>query len=386
MRSIESIHVEPILHPRDCVDAAAPSTFLQSKFWGLFKSRTGWNSYSCDLRLSDGARLELLVMRRHIGRFFNFLYVPFGLGELESSPDRWALLGDIGRALSGPLGGTDLFVRFDLPWITSDGSSASSHIENREDELKKHGIAKGVDVQVPDTVVLDLSKSEEDILAGMKPKWRYNIRLSEKKGIVVSEEGEGALSEFMRLYQATAHRDKIAIHPRSYYQQLFATASQIQAEASAGALPKAAIPRLSLYVARHEEEALASIIVLEAGDSATYMYGASSDSKRNLMPTYALQWHAILAAKRRGAISYDFFGIPPGAEDPAHPMAGLYLFKTGFGGDIVHRLGAYDVMLHPMLYHAFRSSESLRMLWHKKLKKGARRVLRNLFRADRSRA
>ena len=385
MRTIEGIRVEQIMNPRDCVDSAVPSTFLQSKFWGLFKSRTGWSSYSCDLRLSDGSRLKLLVLRRRVGKLFSFLYAPFGLGELESAPDRWALLCDISRELSGLLGGVNIFVRFDLPWHVKERAIDGDGLENITDELRNFGIAKGVDVQVPDTVILDLSKSDEDILAGMKPKWRYNIRLSEKKGVSVSEDGERALPEFMRLYQATARRDKIAIHPLSYYQWLFTTASQLQEEASAGALPNAIVPKLNLYVARHEGEALASIIVLELGGSATYLYGASSDRKRNLMPTYALQWRAMLAAKERGATSYDFFGIPPGAEDPSHPMAGLYLFKTGFGGDIVHRIGAFDVMLHPLVYRAFRSSESLRMFWHKNLKKRIRRVLRALLRKDQSR-
>ncbi len=386
MRSIDSIHVKPLLNPRDCVDSVVPHTFLQSKFWGLFKSRTGWNSYSCNIHLSDRTRLELLVLRRHIGKLFCFLYVPFGLSEVESAPDRWVLLSDIGRALGDQVGGNNLFVRFDLPWLVRDGFSANDHIENQTDELKKRKIAKGVDIQVPDTVVLDLSKPEEDILIGMKPKWRYNIRLSEKKGISVSEEGERGLAEFMRLYQATARRDKIAIHSYPYYQQLFATVSHIQAESNAGALPKTAIPKLNLYIARHEGEALAGIIVLELGDNATYLYGASSGRKRNLMPTYALQWHAILAAKHRGVTSYDFFGIPPGAEDPDHPMAGLYLFKTGFGGDIIHRIGAYDVMLHPLLYPVFRCIESLRLLWYKKVKKGIRKILRNLFKGNPSRA
>lgn len=372
------VEISQILNPGDCADSVHPhpGNFLQSKFWGLFKSRTGWDSYACTMMMSDGVRLEFLALRRKVGKLFTFLYVPFGLGELEQDTDRWIQLSSIGHAVSASLGGSDLFVRFDLPWTIHENSADRDGHSDDSDAIGGSEVVKGIDVQVPDTVILDLSKNEEDILAGMKPKWRYNIRLSEKKGILVSDEGEEALSEFMQLYQETARRDKIAIHPLSYYRELFYTVSQLQEETQRGGRNTSACPRIALYIARHEGEALAGIIVLELGDKATYLYGASSDKKRNLMPTYALQWHAIQSAKQRGAISYDFFGIPPMGADPSHPMAGLYLFKTGFGGDIVHRRGAYDVMLHPAAYHVFRTSEALRLLWHKRIKKGFWRLFR----------
>jgi len=245
------------------------------------------------------------------------------------------------------LGKADIFIRFDLPWSVSPVL----------DSIKGSGLYKGTDIQVPDTVMLDITKSEEELLAGMKPKWRYNIRLSQKKGVSVKDEGILGLPTFMDLYKQTAGRDKIAIHSESYYRTLFETVSEVSSESG---------PRLSLYVARHKGEALAGIIVLHMGKRATYLYGASSDKRRNLMPTYALQWHAITEAKRRGEQVYDFFGIPPDGHDASHPMAGLFLFKTGFGGEIVHHCGAYDVALHPIVYWMFRVGEGLRLIWYKK--------------------
>lgn len=355
------VDVSQIASPRDCADVEPSSSFLQSRFWGLFKSRTGWQAYLCKLSLSEGTHVSLLVLRRRLAKMFTFLYIPFGLTELEDDPSRWNIVADAGRTLRDALGGRDLFARFDIPWI-KDNLAAPAGSDT----------VKSVDVQVPDTVVLNLTGSEEEILAGMKPKWRYNIRLAERKGISVLDEGEAALPEFMRLYQETARRDKIAIHPISYYRELFRTVAQL-AEADSRENP-----RIALYIARHEGEALAGIIVLELDGKATYLYGASSDKKRNLMPAYALQWHAILSAKQRGATSYDFFGIPPEASDPSHPMAGLFLFKTGFGGQILHRCGGYDVPLRPIPYALFRGGEVLRRFWHKSIKKGLRRLLKNL--------
>jgi len=139
----------------------------------------------------------------------------------------------------------------------------------------------------------------------MKPKWRYNIKLAQKKGVSVTQEGRASLPLFMELYKETAARDRIAIHPQTYYETLFQTVAELATYAPQRAYAPFC-PRLLLYVARYGEEALASIIVLHFGSFATYLYGASASQKRNVMPTYALQWQAILDAKNAGLRCYDF--------------------------------------------------------------------------------
>jgi len=210
-------------------------------------------------------------------------------------------------------------------------------------------------VQPPDSTILDLDRSEEEILAGMKAKWRYNIRLAEKKGVIVSEEGRSGLDIFFGLYEETSRRDRIAIHPRAYYETLFEVAGDQAGGEGAD---------LRLWVARFEGEALAAIITLFYNGSATYLYGASSDSRRSLMPAYALQWSAIRAARSAGCSSYDFYGIPP-RDDPDHPMGGLYRFKTGFGGRLVHYPGSWDFAYRPFLYGFWALAEALRSFWFK---------------------
>jgi len=121
-------------------------------------------------------------------------------------------------------------------------------------------------------------------------------------------------------------------------------------------------------VARHEGRALAAIITVFHGTEAIYLYGASSDEGRNLMPAYALQWEAIRAARDAGCRSYDLYGIPP-SDDPGHPMAGLYRFKTGFGGEVRHYAGAWDYVYRPVAYRAFRLAERGRLFWHKVVRK-----------------
>lgn len=339
----------------------AAAGFMQSRFWARFKERFGWRPL--EFELDGGRRLSVLVRRLPAG--YSFAYVPHGP---ESSgvgaPADGAYLASVARAVAPGLPGRCLFLRFDPGWRSP-----------AELERPRYGapLRKAADVQPPDTVILSLAGDEDELLAGMKPKWRYNIRLAAKRGVVVAEEGAASLDAFYELYQATSKRDGIALHPLSYYRALFEEAARAGPEDAATAGEPS--PELKLWVARHEGEAIASIITLFYGDEAVYLYGASSDEKRSLMPAYALQWEAIRAAKAAGCSSYDFFGIPPD-DDPSHPMHGLYRFKTGFGGRIVRYPGAWDYPLHGPAYGAFRLAEGARLFWHKKIKKTVVRLRR----------
>ena len=212
------------------------------------------------------------------------------------------------------------------------------------------------DVQPPDTVLLPLDKTEEELLSAMKPKWRYNIRLAEKKGVTVRAAGAESIDSFYKVFMETAARDRIAVHGKDYYKSLL--------ELSADG----AHVKTTLYIAEHEGETLAGIITLFTDTEAVYLYGASSDNKRNLMPAYLLQWTAIQDAKKFGSKVYDFYGIPP-TDDEHHPMHGLYRFKTGFGGTVVHRAGSFDMPVKPFFYAFYILLEKLRAFYFKKVRK-----------------
>ncbi len=334
------------ISPTDLSRCDAAPSFLQSGFWGSFKARFGWNARAFIVDWGDGGKLPLLVIRRRLWRGASFAYLPWGPSLPADFPssdaDRSAMLESLALALKEQLPPDTAFVRFDPPWASYGEDAAAPAI------LGSFRRA-GADIQPPDTVIIDLTANEEDQLAAMKSKWRYNIRLAEKKGVAVRRLDAGGLDAFYALYEETAKRDRIAIHGKDYYAALFSHAAEYKGGAQ----------DLRLYVAEHGDQPIAAIITLFRGEEATYLYGASSDSDRNLMPAYALQWRAMRDARDAGCLRYDLFGIPPNA-DAGHPMAGLYRFKTGFGGRIVHRSGSWDYAYRLPSTAAFRMAEAFR--------------------------
>jgi len=351
------------------------SSFLQSDFWASFKEKHGWASYHLYVKhQKDGvdASFYFTLLTRCLKKPFFIGYVPMFpniLSEKEAYPE---LFTAIAKAFYEKFKLTLIFIRFDLDLsykVDNALGEASGADEAKRPKLnlkKNNGfyLSKSkTDIQPPDTVILNLTLSEDELLSQFKSKWRYNIRLSQKKGCIAKKlemntdkEIEKGISLFYDLYKTTSSRDGIAIHSKEYYKDLFILA---------GKYPDVC---MHLYVAFHDGQSLGAIITMFYKDEATYLYGASSNEKRNLMPTYLLQWQAIVDAKEWGAKIYDFYGIPP-LDDPSHPMAGLYRFKTGFGGVILHRVGSIDVYKSNFLYKLYSFIENLRSFYFKKIKK-----------------
>jgi lipid II:glycine glycyltransferase (peptidoglycan interpeptide bridge formation enzyme) len=330
-------------------------TFLQSAMWGEFKSCFGWKSRAFLVNWKGQEVIPLLAISRVIALGFSFVYIPWGPQlppdfPLEEKP---GTLFELAVKLKTFFNKKTVFIRFDPPWYDENGAffSANDTVLYLSAGLKKSGSS----IQPPDTVIVNLTSPPEKILEEMKPKWRYNISLARKKGVTVKTGGIQELEIFYKLLRETAARDGILVHSFDYYKTLFEKCAQHK------------IP-LRLYTASHEEETLAAIIVLFSGKYAVYLYGASSNNKRNLMAPYALQWKAMQDAKEAGCQYYDLFGIPPDG-DPNHPMAGLYLFKTGFGGQIIHRPGSWDYPYKPLFYSLFSIAENLRKKLHNCKKK-----------------
>ena len=321
--------------------------FLQAPFWARHKEAFGWKAEAVRWRQGE-ERGTLLILIKKLPAGLAFAYVPAAPSLAVGADDRESFLDALSRELRGILPLGCFFIRFDLP----DFSLGGDPLPDFRETLKK----APMDIQPPDTVVLNLKSGYGSLLADMHKKTRYNIRLSDKKGVRVEAAGLDRLKDWYELNRITALRDRIALRPYVYYEKLF---RELESETGA---------RLTLYLAYHEEDLLAGIIVLFNRREAVYLYGASSNVKRNLMPAYALQARAIQDAVDAGCEEYDLYGCPPSA-DPDHPMAGLYRFKTGFGGELRHRSGAWDYPYSRLVYGFYGLLEKARRFYHKKWKK-----------------
>jgi lipid II:glycine glycyltransferase (peptidoglycan interpeptide bridge formation enzyme) len=200
-------------------------------------------------------------------------------------------------------------------------------------------------IQPPRTIVVDIKDSEETILARMKPKCRYNIRLAEKKSITVRAWGN--IPAFHEMMTVTGGRDNFGVHSLEYYQRAYGLFH-----------PKGAC---ELLVAEYEGKPLASLMVFADATRAWYVYGASNDQERNRMPAYLLQWEAIRWAKARGCEEYDLWGVPDENEETLEAnfesrhdgLWGVYRFKRGFGGELKRAAQALDRVYNPLLYWAY---------------------------------
>jgi lipid II:glycine glycyltransferase (peptidoglycan interpeptide bridge formation enzyme) len=281
-----------------------------------------------------------------------------------------ALHTEFASAIKQYLPVNTLCVRYDPPYDFSECEDRDFFVNSVKSYVfaERKNLAKtDVDIQPPDTVLLDITKSEEDMLAAMRNKWRYNVHYAEKHGVTVKAYHAGddgfdkALDTFYALDEATSRRDGNAIHAKSYYKDLIELSAKEKVTDA---------PLVTLYMASNEGDDIAAIITLFSKREAVYLFGASGNVKRNLMPAYLLQWTAIRDAKAYGSPVYDFYGMPPTA-DEHHPMYGLYLFKTGFGGQIVHRAGSFDVPVSGM-YKLYTKAEKIRAFYHKKIVKKLR--------------
>jgi lipid II:glycine glycyltransferase (peptidoglycan interpeptide bridge formation enzyme) len=183
--------------------------------------------------------------------------------------------------------------------------------------------------------VLEIDADEDTLLAGMKQKTRYNIRLAGRKGVMVSEGTEADLDAFYALYGETSVRDDFFIQPKEYYRRMF------QVFRCAG--------NFCMLLARQGEQPIAAVTLIRFGSTCWYVHGASSNEHRNLMATYLLQWEAIRQAKRWGCCLYDFRAIPDLLRED-QDMYGVYRFKEGFGGRKVTTLHTYTAAYSPGVF------------------------------------
>lgn len=331
--------------------------FLQSEYWRRFQENYGRKTFQLKAENENGDVFIYANMITHtlpivgeyfyvprgpVMKFFNFQFFPPSRDPAKAV----AIFKQLNNFLNELV---DLARENNIGWIRVEPNSESALRLIKENLPKEIRIEKSsVDVQPREILVIDITKSEGELLAEMKQKTRYNIRLAEKRGVRVTCNTQHItqenIGEFLRLVKITVKRDKITPHPDGYYREMF---ESIPPEI------------LRLYVAEYEGKVISANIVSFFGKTASYMHGASDNTHRNVMAPHLLQWQAILDAKKSGCTQYDFGGVDTRCDirDTKYKKwEGLTKFKTGFAlnAKTIHFPGCYDIVLKPVKYWLYK--------------------------------
>ena len=370
-----------------------PSDFLQSDEWFRFQEAAGNEVVRMsDDGLSFGGIIYSLPLA---GRY---LYTPrfpsarvtshesrvtklidearrLGCGWVRVEPESVEVLEEIRSVLQNP----SLISSF-APTPLSRGRDISPRAGEKGADYSF--LSAPHDMQPRETFVVDISKGEAELLAAMKSKTRYNVRLAEKKGVrVFQTTDEQYRQSFIDLVTGTADRKGIVPHPRAYYEAMLTTLLGDTA---------------TLFVAEHEGDILGINFMTYHEGTATYLHGGSADVKREYMAPFLLQWEAMKDAKRRRCTRYDFGGVKTGymmqdtgyrmtngelqetrdtsqlAEDKewkdgsknhaSSDWAGITRFKVGFSPETAPTVfpGCYDIILSPSRYFLYTFFSALR--------------------------
>ncbi len=322
--------------------------FLQSFDWGEIGIKRGEEILR--LAVIDEAKkivCAITLIKKEIAFGFYYLYAPRGpvynykLLDNKSS-DLYRKIRNFLFSEINKIYCSALFLRFE------EGAEIYA-FENKTRKTDKKKIKKTIDLQPKKTLILDLDKSEEELLKEMHQKTRYNIRLAEKKGVKIIEglvdfetelSRKSSLSELWRLLNITGERDGFRLHALSHYRSL------LEAERET----------VRIYFASYKNKNIAVVLTYSFGDKVTYLHGASDNEFRSVMAPYLLQFEIIKKAKAAGYKYYDFFGI----DEKKWP--GVTRFKLGFGGRSLEYSGTKDFIFRPLSYWFYEIFRKLRRL------------------------
>ena len=301
------------------------SSFLQTETWLKFQESVGHPTW----RFNNGKIITTII--RHDLQFGkNYLYIPYGP------------LIDVNAMQSSIRNEIKQFVWY-LTKLAKEQKAMFIKIEPQTDavaellhvsDLKLKKSSKHL--QPMKSVVLDLELSEEELLAQMHHKTRYNINLAEKKGMTFDESHD--VEAFYQLLKKTAEHDKFFAHTKDYYQKLLAIEGELQTK---------------LFLVKHEGKAIGGMILMTHGETTYYLHGAMDRDYRHLMGSYFMQWQAIQYAKAGGAKYYDFWGID------AQKWPGITRFKLGFGGKQIEYPGSFDLVISKFWYFVYNLAKKI---------------------------
>jgi lipid II:glycine glycyltransferase (peptidoglycan interpeptide bridge formation enzyme) len=328
----------------DLIQTLPEPHILQTEEWKQIKKQFGWEPYQYIWSNSNQIFAAALVLKRTISVVppsiqASVLYVPKGpllvdWNDVDLRNNVIADLQEIAKLHRA------MFIKIDPDIQVGTGLPGECGPDELgikiSTELAGEGWQySGDQIQYKNTVILDLNSSEDELLRRMKQKTRYNIRLASRKGVRVRIGNSSDFEMLFRMYAETSVRDNFAIREAGYYKRLwnlFYRAGMVEP-----------------LIAEVEDNPVAGLMLYFFGRKAYYMQGMSTSLHREKMPNYMLQWEAMKRAKERDCVVYDLWGAPENFTSD-DPMWNVYRFKSGFGGELIRHIGAWDLVINKLQY------------------------------------
>ncbi len=303
---------------------------LQSLQWGEFRQKTG-------LKIIRVNGFQLTIHK--------IPYTPWTVGYLPKSPmptkEMIAKLREIGK-------------REECIFIQLEPNV--ERIENQELRIKNYGFKPSFHpLFTRYTFVLDLTKSEEELLKSMHPKTRYNIKVAQKHNVkIIEDNSDKAFEEYLKLTQETTKRQNFYAHTENYHRLMWETLRFAQGKLDVNKLTA------RLLLAKYKNQILIAWILFVYKDTLYYPYGASSSLHRETMASNLAMWEAIKFGKKLGLKKFDIWGALGPNPDKNDPWYGFHRFKEGYGGKLVEFIGSFDLIINPFLYGAYKILDKIR--------------------------
>lgn len=333
--------VRPVtLEEKDRFNAAAPHP-LQTWEWGEFRRAQGQEVERWGMFNEAGDLEHTLQVTFHSIPIFGGTAGYFPKGDAPTA-DMLGALRELGKRNSA------VFIKIEPNTLTP--SDASEPFSAELDLLDQSGAKPGRALFTPYTFVLDLTAPEDQLLANLKSKTRYNVKLAERKGVqIVEDTSEQGLEDYLTLLRETTERQGFYAHDEKYFR------TQWESLKSSG--------MVRILKAMYEGKAVTAWVLFFHNNVAYYPYGASSRENRDVMASNLLMWEAIKLAKNLGCTRFDMWGAIGPDPDPKHKWYGFHKFKEGYGASLMKGIASHDLIINPPIYSLVTMADSLRWKW-----------------------
>lgn len=330
------IYRQPRVDEQDAYDALVKHP-LQSRAWGDFRETTGVSVHR--LIGFEGSRPSAQMQVT----FHSIPKTPYTIGYYPKGvwPD------EVAMAALRELGKREKAILIKLEPDVASPPNSEEDLNRLKQFLSDHGAQIGRALFTPYTFVIDLTQTEEALIAKMKNKTRYNIKVALKHGVQILEDNsDQGFKQYLTLLAETTKRQQFYAHTKNYQLGMW------QKMHGAGIA--------HLLKAEYQGKVLATWVVFKFQDRLFYPYGASSREHREVMASNLLMWEAMRFGKRLGCKTFDLWGALGPEPDPKDPWLGFHRFKEGYGGAYTHFVGTYDLVIDPMMYRLFRIGDRWR--------------------------